>query len=796
MAQDGGFRVLFDRSPLPMWVLDRKTLRFLDVNEAAAAKYGYSREEFLNMTAADICPAADAPRLRAIAAEPGRGPRQAGEWRHYRRDGEVIDVRMTSNTLRFAGRDAMLVVAEDIAGQKPAEEMQRAAEEALRASEARYRSLFEQVPVGLYRMTPAGRLLEINDAFVRMLGYPSRDLLLDTNASNIYVDPEVRRQWSEQIERDGAVASSEARVRRYDGSLIWVREHARVVRDTAGDVCYEGAISDVTHRRQTAAHLEALNDIVLAAAGAADLRTFLETLIDRMLRVLEGDRGGVWLGSGPDAHVTRNITPERSAQVVTEATRLGLDFTRVLAVDDWEAMTGPMADALKAVLRRAQAGRASLTGPLLMDDRVIGGFAIGTSRPRRWSPAEVRLAESIGKQVGSVAERLRLLDEVRTLYDETARRSAQLQALREIDRAITGSVDLGVSLNVVLAKVMTQLSVDAACILMLNPHTQILEYFADHGFHTIALRHVRLKLGEGLAGRAALDRRGLGVSDLDTARDALVISRLPQGRTEGFKATYAVPLIAKGQLLGVLQVFFRRPASFDEEWLEFLNTLAGQTAIAISDARQFEALQRSNVDLATAYDTTLTGWAHALELRTRETDGHTQRVMELTVRLANRLGVSEDELVHIRRGALLHDIGKMAVPDSVLFKRGPLTDEERETMERHPVRALELLMPIAYLRPAVDIPYCHHEKWDGTGYPRSLKGEQIPLAARIFSVAHVWDVLRLPRTYRPAQSDEVARAHLRDRAGTQFDPAIVEAFLEMVSEDLSVDQASPSAVPR
>jgi putative nucleotidyltransferase with HDIG domain len=202
----------------------------------------------------------------------------------------------------------------------------------------------------------------------------------------------------------------------------------------------------------------------------------------------------------------------------------------------------------------------------------------------------------------------------------------------------------------------------------------------------------------------------------------------------------------------------------------------------------FTDLQRSNADLVLSYDTTLEGWSRALELRDKETEGHTQRVADLTVRLARAVGVREDELVHIRRGALLHDIGKMGIPDSILRKPDPLSDDEWKIMRRHPDHAYELLAPIAYLRPAIDIPYCHHEKWDGSGYPRGLKGEQIPLAARIFAVADVWDALRSDRPYRRAWSEARAQAHIRKQAGRHFDSHVVEIFLELVSE-------TPSTAP-
>jgi HD-GYP domain-containing protein (c-di-GMP phosphodiesterase class II) len=189
--------------------------------------------------------------------------------------------------------------------------------------------------------------------------------------------------------------------------------------------------------------------------------------------------------------------------------------------------------------------------------------------------------------------------------------------------------------------------------------------------------------------------------------------------------------------------------------------------------------RRSSTQLALAYDATIEGWSRAMDLRDKETEGHTRRVTELTVLLARAHGSSEEEIVHLRRGALLHDIGKMGVPDAILLKPGPLTDAEWAIMRRHPVLAYEMLLPIVYLRPALDIPYNHHEKWDGTGYPRGLKGEAIPLAARIFAVADVWDALRSDRPYRSAWPETRVREHIRALSGTHFDPRVVNAFLRI-----------------
>jgi putative nucleotidyltransferase with HDIG domain len=184
--------------------------------------------------------------------------------------------------------------------------------------------------------------------------------------------------------------------------------------------------------------------------------------------------------------------------------------------------------------------------------------------------------------------------------------------------------------------------------------------------------------------------------------------------------------------------------------------------------------------LQDAYESTLEGWAAALDLRDKETEGHSQRVTLLTVQLARAIGVSREELTYVRQGALLHDIGKMAVPDRILHKHGPLTDQEKAIMRQHPVHAYNMLRPITYLQPALDIPYCHHEKWDGSGYPRNLKGEEIPLAARIFTIIDVWDALRSDRPYRKAWSVKKTIEYIQNEAGKSFDPILVNRFLELI----------------
>ncbi len=393
-----------------------------------------------------------------------------------------------------------------------------------------------------------------------------------------------------------------------------------------------------------------------------------------------------------------------------------------------------------------------------------------------------RILEGMGSNlldnpaVGGIVLNFRDVTERNHAEEQVRHQLEQVTALRMIDQAISASTDLRVTLGVLLNQVITQLRVDAACIFLLNPYSQRLGYTAGCGFRSKSLEHSSLRLGEGFAGRAALERRTIKVPNLAETEDNA--PGLLDG--EGFVACCATPLVIKGKLRGVLETFRRARQDWDPEWLTFLETLAGQAAIAIDNAELFQGLQRSNAELVLAYETTLEGWSRALDLRDRETEGHTLRVTELTVHLAQAMGISESEQVHVRRGALLHDIGKLGVPDSILLKPGKLTDEEWIVMKKHPELAYALLSPIPYLRPALDIPYSHHEKWDGTGYPQGLKGERIPLVARIFSVVDVWDALRSDRPYRLAWPEEQTIEYLLDQSARHFDPQVVECFLRNV----------------
>ncbi len=359
--------------------------------------------------------------------------------------------------------------------------------------------------------------------------------------------------------------------------------------------------------------------------------------------------------------------------------------------------------------------------------------------------------------------------------EETIERQVRrFQALRAIDAAITAGPDLQFTMGILLEQILAQLSVDAAAILLHQVGTPCFEYIARRGFRTQVSPNEAINLGDSFAGRAASARRTIYIPDLSI--EANPREQPVPIKAEGFKVYYAFPLIAKGQVKGILEVYLRTLGSVDPERLEFLEALAGQAAIALDNSSLSEQLHDSNTELSIAYDATLEGWAKALELRDRETVGHAHRVIEMTLRVANRLGLHGEALQHIRRGALLHDIGKMGIPDSILLKSGPLNPDEWQIMRQHPIHAYEMLKTIEYLSSALEIPYCHHERWDGNGYPRGLKGKDIPLSARIFAVVDVWDALTSNRPYRYAWSEHQALEYISRESGRHFDPEVVSAF--------------------
>jgi putative nucleotidyltransferase with HDIG domain len=364
------------------------------------------------------------------------------------------------------------------------------------------------------------------------------------------------------------------------------------------------------------------------------------------------------------------------------------------------------------------------------------------------------------------------MEEVKTLSlsPDYGHKLKQLEKLMEINLAITSMLDLDHVLDLIMVKAVEMLSCEAGSIFLFNQEGDYLLFVASTNGAHLALKNTPIPLKGSLAGEIFTLQKPLIVNNVENdPRHNPLVGQKMHFRTESL---LGVPMKIQTRVIGVLETLNKRGGYFTAVDCEMLTAIACQAAVAIENAKLVKALRE-------AYESTLEGWAAALDLRDKETEGHSRRVTELTVLLARALGV-EAELPHYRQGALLHDIGKMAIPDSILFKNGPLTLQEHDIMCRHPQYAYDMLSPIAYLRPALDIPYCHHEKWDGSGYPRGLKGEAIPLAARIFTIVDVWDALCTDRSYRKAWPREQAKSYLHQQSGKLFDPHIVDKFLEIV----------------
>jgi PAS domain S-box-containing protein len=420
--------------------------------------------------------------------------------------------------------------------------------------------------------------------------------------------------------------------------------------------------------------------------------------------------------------------------------------------------------------------KATACVPLEIEGQIIGSLWIG--RKTMITKEDVRILSALAHITASAAHRA-------ALYENTRQYAEQVSNAAEIGRTLTETLLLD-QIYDRLAHTLLKMLPNICTVMILRYDAQARSFtyaYALHDGKTVEKAEIpyltRFQPGENAFNEIIRTRRPLVMNDLKRRGSTRMITLELNARSGLF-----APLVSKGEVLGILQVHSYEKNRFTASDIELFALIGNTAAIAFQNANLFENLHQSHAELTEAYEATLDGWAHALDLRDSGTHGHTRRVVELTVELGRYMGLPDETLVQLRRGALLHDIGKMGVPDDVLKKTGSLTAEEWVKMRKHTTNAYEWLSPIPFLRPALDIPYCHHEKWDGTGYPQGLAGEQIPLAARIFSVIDVWDALLSDRPYRPAWTTEQTMEHLREQRGKQFDPKVVDAFLRMMTGPL------------
>jgi PAS domain S-box-containing protein len=590
----------------------------------------------------------------------------------------------------------------------------------------------------------SGKIIDANQRLFEMFGNYQEETIGKpiANLSEIVLDYSLKKvyQWAAKVRRTGP-QTMEWQTRHKDGHLFWVEVSLRFERIGAKNR-FVVSVRDINKRREMEENLK-------------ENQRMLDTLISNLPgMVYRCQNKPDW----PMNYVSQGafaLTGYRPEDLTGDN---NISFTQLVHPEDRQRDWDKIQEALQ--MRRSY----TLTYRL-----------IDISNIEKWVWEQGRGVFNENDELlfleGFVTDISKQKQAELALY----KRFAELEALRTIDRAITSSFELRITLDILLKQAVHELAIDAAAVLLLDGDLQTLRYAAMQGFRTSEIEAMEFRPGQGLAGRVMLERQLIQIADQTEIENDKVFAN-----QEGFSSYCGVPLIAKGELKGILEIFHRGNLPEDSNWRSFLETLANQTAIAIDNAQMFESLQYKNFELALAYDATIEVWARALELQDGESPGHSERISQLAIRLAQVLGLGKDSLGNIRYGALLHDIGKMGVPNEILLKKGKLTKAEREIMQEHPRHAYKLLANISYLKHALDIPYHHHEKWDGTGYPDGLSRNQIPLAARIFAVVDVWDALTSDRPYRKAWTRQKAIAYLREQSGKHFDPEIVDAFLNLI----------------
>ena len=730
--------------------MDQEQKIFL-FNKGAQRIFGYKAEEVIGHPHTILLP----PDKREVhqmhierfnkSPETAKSMGERNEVLGMRKDGTIFPVAASIAKATYDDKTFFSVIVRDITGQKQIEQK-------LRSGQERLANIIESTHIGTSEWNVQTGELNINRRWAEMIGYTLEELApISIKTLENLIHPENYDRAKELMEMHFAFGTDfyeyEYRMKHKEGHWIWILDHAKVITQTddGKPLWVYGIHMDITERKTIEQAL-------------VDSERYLHHLLSATPTITYSLK---WNGE--------KIVPNWTSENLTRL--LGYTQKESYAPEWWRSNIHP--DDLQMALAERQA--------IFNTEHVLQEYRFRHKDGHYiWLRDEISLfRDKHGDPLEIIGTRINITEQ--KLADEQIRTQLRrVESLNTIQMVMVNSFDVRLTLNAIVEAAISELNVDAALVLLLNPYTNILEFATGKGFTTRYIQEGSIKMGEGIAGHVVLERKNFYIPNLLDTEDQFV--RTPFISEEGFVTYVAEPLIAKGKVKGVLEIFHRSQFKPGEQWSNYFKTIAGQAAVAIDSAQSFEELQRSNINLSLAYDNTIEGWSHAMDLRDKETEGHTRRVTELTLQLSRAMGISEAQLVHIRRGALLHDMGKLGIPDYILHKPGKLTDEEWVIMRKHPQFAYDMLSSIDYLRPALDIPYCHHEKWDGRGYPRGLKGEQIPIAARIFAVIDVWDALTSDRPYRAAWSHEKTLAYIRELSGTHFDPKVVDLFLNVMAE--------------
>jgi putative nucleotidyltransferase with HDIG domain len=416
-------------------------------------------------------------------------------------------------------------------------------------------------------------------------------------------------------------------------------------------------------------------------------------------------------------------------------------------------------------LLESQRVRSAIFAPLKWREEVYGVVFAGNQEKDSFNENDRNLLAALAVQAALAIHNSRL-------YSDLEDRIGELHAIFEIDKAITSAIDLETVLQQIVQMSIGLLDARISSLMLLDEESDELVIAAAHGLSENYIQKGPIKMGESIAGKVIQEGRPIAVDDIQEDSGHIYSD---QARVEGLCSLLSVPLSLKDRVIGVLNIYTDEPHNFSPHEINLFTSLASQAAIAIENARLFESLEEIYIEVITAL-------ASAIEARDTYTPGHSHRVTEYAVNIAEAMGLGPAEVDIIRNAGILHDVGKIGIKEDILKKPGRLTEEERREMEYHPFIGTKILQSVKLLEPVLPLVYHHHERYDGTGYPDGLRGDEIPLGARVLSVADAFESMTSDRPYRKALPLEDAISELRINSGRQFDPKIVEIFLSLAEE--------------
>ncbi|MCX6078818.1 MAG: PAS domain S-box protein [Chloroflexi bacterium] len=775
------YRGLFNSVTDAIYIQDDEG-RFLDINGGAIRMYGYQKSEILGKTP-EFLGAPGKNDLAAVAQAVKKafsGEAQQFEFWGLRANGEIFPKEVRAFPGTYFGQQVIITLAHDITERKKAEEN-------LRSTQVFLDHVLKAIPLGISIYNTLTSSLEFDNV---VSAHIHETNMTEFNALSISerqdkIHPDDRKVLGEFIGNlvtlaDGEIRSIEYRRKGRAGGTAWRWLRYRYFvfeRDPNGSIIKLLSVTeDVTGSKQAEQALQrqlkeltTLHNIARAGIQVNSLDELVELVTQEVGNSFYTENFGVLLLDAErkvlHAHPSyRGLTEDIHAVIALENSISGqvLKTGKPCRVADVKLEPN--------YVRVTENIISELCVPIKTGDDTFGVINAESKQVDFFSDDDERLLLTIAGQLAISIERLRL-------FNSEKERRQEAENLRQATAALSTSLDLDHVLESILTSLKQVVPYDSASVFLLDGD------------------HLHIVIVDGIEDTAELYKKTFPSTDplfqeVKTRRLPIILADASSdpryrgwGSTSRVRGWMSVPLITRGEVIGYITLDNYTDAVYSQEAGTMAQSFAHQAAAAIENARLFKEIQISLEELNQAYESTIEGWSKAMDLRDKETEGHTLRVTDITMKLAEALGLEGELLVHIRRGALLHDIGKMGVPDRILLKPDSLSDDELIIMRRHPKYAYDMLSPIAYLHPALDIPYCHHERWDGKGYPRGLQGKQIPLAARLFSVVDVWDALTSDRPYRPAWSHKEALGYIKALSGVQFEPEIVEKFTQLMDNN-------------